>query len=63
MPSDAPHGQATTGCSACAHPWSVHDRIAAQYCLATTAGPGNRACVCTVRPSSGRHARASQYHY
>jgi hypothetical protein len=39
-----------TGCSACAHPWTVHDQIAIRFCRATAAGRHHRSCVCTVRP-------------
>lgn len=53
IPTDLPaSGEATAGCSACAHPWTVHDQIAIRYCNATAAARHNRSCVCTVRPGS-----------
>jgi hypothetical protein len=42
-------GQPVVICSACAHPWAEHDRIAARYCAATTVGHHDRGCVCTAR--------------
>jgi hypothetical protein len=36
------------GCSACAHPWTAHDPIAARFCHVTTTARYQRGCVCTT---------------
>jgi hypothetical protein len=41
------NGEVATGCAACPHPWTNHDRIAARFCTATVAGKFSRGCVCT----------------
>ena len=41
-------GEIVAVCAACSHPRAMHDRIAARYCTASTAGKLSRGCVCAA---------------